>query len=207
MENTENKTLPNCLNCTFAGNLFDLGKEPHHYCQHPTVRGLIEDGELNPIDALMEASGSCELHQHDSHKHQYSFKEKARELTIPLGSDLFEMTKSGIAKESYVPLSFYWANRLLTMDYETDGLCWDDLIKKLSDHKHYRHESINSCLAFFGVSVREFTKNTIRIGFKKSKNQKIISLQHNGLEIRTGVECWGASPDVVYFVIKHGDVI
>ena len=62
MENTENKN-PNCLNCKFAGEPFDLGATTHIYCKHPKNKELIINGVFEPLDTLMEGDWLCALHQ------------------------------------------------------------------------------------------------------------------------------------------------
>ena len=38
----------------------------------------------------------------------------------------------------------------------------------------------------------------------KAVKNRIIKYKHEGIEIRTGNPNWGAEPDKLYFVIKHG---
>ena len=38
----------------------------------------------------------------------------------------------------------------------------------------------------------------------KTDESRILRYEHAGIEIRTGVELWGAEPNKLYFVIKHG---
>lgn len=46
------------------------------------------------------------------------------------------------------------------------------------------------------------------LGYPKSTDtERILKLDHEGIEIRTGNPDWGAVPNRLYFVIKHGKVI
>lgn len=42
---------------------------------------------------------------------------------------------------------------------------------------------------------------------KASDSKRILKLEHNGIEISTGKKEWGAEPNKLYFVIKHGKII
>ena len=43
------------------------------------------------------------------------------------------------------------------------------------------------------------------LGYPKTgDNERILKLEHKGIEIRTGNPDWGAEPNKIYFVIKHG---
>lgn len=45
-------------------------------------------------------------------------------------------------------------------------------------------------------------------GYPKSGDtERILKLEHAGIEVRTGNPEWGAEPDKLYFVIKHGEII
>jgi len=46
------------------------------------------------------------------------------------------------------------------------------------------------------------------LGYPKSNDtERILKLEHKGIEIRTGNPDWGAEPDKLYFVIKHGKIL
>ena len=62
-----------------------------------------------------------------------------------------------------------------------------------------------SVLLFFGVKFKRFTHNVMTLGYPKSTDsEKIKIFEHAGIEIRAGKPEWGAEPDKLYFVIKHG---
>ena len=46
------------------------------------------------------------------------------------------------------------------------------------------------------------------LGYPKSTDrERILTLEHKGIEIRTGNPKWGSEPDKLYFVILHGAII
>ena len=43
------------------------------------------------------------------------------------------------------------------------------------------------------------------LGYPKGTDtERIVEFEHAGIEIRTGNPDWGAEPNKLYFVIKHG---
>jgi len=53
---------------------------------------------------------------------------------------------------------------------------------------------------------KPFTTTTITLGYPKDgDSERTRHYLHAGIEIRTGKPEWGAEPDKLYFVIKHGD--
>jgi hypothetical protein len=52
---------------------------------------------------------------------------------------------------------------------------------------------------------KEFTQNTITLGYPKSTDkERILTFEHKGISIYYGNPEWGAEPNKLYFVIKHG---
>lgn len=61
---------------------------------------------------------------------------------------------------------------------------------------------------FGGSPFAEFDCNVMTLGYPKSTDtDKILKLEHKGIEIRTGNPEWGAEPNKLYFVIMHGDIL
>lgn len=55
---------------------------------------------------------------------------------------------------------------------------------------------------------KKFDFNTMTLGYPKSGDtERILKLEHKGIEIRTGNPDWGAEPGKLYFVILHGKQI
>jgi hypothetical protein len=120
-----------------------------------------------------------------------------KELRLSLKTNWFEMTKSGIKTEDYRELNDYWFNRLVDSIYDEKGR----YNKKTSFFLYDR-------LDYFRFVFKHFNYNTMTLGYPKSTDtERIIKLEHKGIEIRTGNPEWGAEPNKLYFVIKHGNII
>lgn len=109
------------------------------------------------------------------------------------------MTKAGIKKEDYRELSEYWGKRLLL---QSKDINWDtpkDIVDKLCDNYY---NGTNTPI------FKTFTLNIMTLGYPKSTDSdRILNLEHKGIEIGEGNPEWGAIPGKLYFVIKHGEVI
>lgn len=121
-------------------------------------------------------------------------------LQLSLKKKWFEMTKAGIKTEDYREITPYWIKRLtsndidLTIEEIESGLC------ALRDGYSEDHvwEVYGFCLKIFNV-------NTMTLGYpSKDDQERILKLEHAGIEIREGNPEWGAEPGKIYFVIKHG---
>lgn len=127
-------------------------------------------------------------------------------LQISLITKWFEMTKAGIKKEDYRKITPYWCNRFLLFHgksmskrwwkenyFEIDGIFCDI------------EEIVENILLF--CTFKHFNFNVMTLGYPKSNNtDRILKLEHEGIEIRTGNPDWGAEPGKIYFVIKHGEL-
>ena len=104
-------------------------------------------------------------------------------LTLSLKTKWFEMTKAGIKTEDYREINEYWYNRLVnngTFDFQKTKI----------------------------YSFKKFDYNIMTLGYPKSgDSERILKLEHKGIEIRNGNSDWGAEPDKLYFVILHGSVV
>jgi hypothetical protein len=46
------------------------------------------------------------------------------------------------------------------------------------------------------------------LGYPKANdNERILKIEHKGIEVRVGNTEWGAEPNKLYFVILHGAVL
>lgn len=119
-----------------------------------------------------------------------------KNLQLPLKTKWFEMTKAGIKTEDYREINTYWIKRL------TKEFSWDmnKYPLKLNEHKEVANKG--------SLLQKPFGVNTMTLGYPKSTDtERIIKLEHKGIEIRTGNPEWGAEPNKLYFVIKHGNII
>ena len=55
---------------------------------------------------------------------------------------------------------------------------------------------------------KKFDCNIMTLGYPSNDNtERILKLEHKGIEIRTGNPEWGAEPNKLYFVIMHGAIL
>jgi len=114
-------------------------------------------------------------------------------LQLPLKRKWFEMTKAGIKTEDYRELNSYWFCRLCLYD------------GSIMNFKFWEQHDKSDLLLVF---QKPFEVNIMTLGYPKSTDtDRIIKFKHAGIEIRTGNPEWGAEPDKLYFVIKHGERI
>lgn len=119
-----------------------------------------------------------------------------KNLQLSLTKQWFDLTKSGIKTEDYREITPYFAKRFLKYNGEKMSTSfWASLL---------------ICKEFFemffdDISFEKFDLNTMTLGYPKSTDSdRILKLEHKGIEIRTGNPEWGAEPNKLYFVILHG---
>ena len=126
-------------------------------------------------------------------------------LQLSLKTKWFEMTKAGVKTEDYREINDYWCRRLLKLEYELEYDAWLEMIEILSNTKQFDSVGIEENMEFFGVKFKGLDTNTITLGYPSASDKdRILKLEHKGIEIRTGNPEWGAEPNKLYFVIKHG---
>lgn len=119
-----------------------------------------------------------------------------KNLQLSLKKRWFDLTKSGIKTEDYREITPYWATILLTYWGEKKN-------KEFWGTKIVFHGS-NFQLNRMVESIK-FDSNIMTLGYPKSEDsERILKLEHKGIEIRTGKPEWGAEPNKLYFVIMHG---
>ncbi len=117
-------------------------------------------------------------------------------LQLSLREKWFRMTKAGIKTEDYREINSYWIKRL------TSDFSWDmnKYPLKLNEHK----EVLNNG----SMKPKDFICNIMTLGYPKSTDtERILKLEHKGIEIGFGKPEWGAEPNKLYFIIKHGEII
>lgn len=108
-------------------------------------------------------------------------------LQLSLKTKWFEMTKVGIKTEDYREINDYWIKRLC----HEFGSGFDS----------EKRETI------YMAKFKDFSTNIMTLGYPKSySTDRILRIEHKGIEIRTGNPEWGAEPNKMYFVIKHGNI-
>ena len=116
-----------------------------------------------------------------------------KELRLPLKTKWFEMTGPDGKTEDYREITSYWIKRL------TNDFSWDinKYPLKLNEGKNVLNKG--------SMKPKEFTVNAMTLGYPKSTDtSRIKRFEHAGIEIGYGKEEWGAEPNKLYFIIKHG---
>ena len=122
-----------------------------------------------------------------------------KNLQLSLKKQWFEMTKEGIKTEDYREINEYWFKRLV---YN-----WSDVVLGCG-YLHLTEENLKYIIEKRLFGFKDFETNTMTLGYPKSGDtDRILKLEHKGVEIRTGNPEWGAEPDKIYFVIMHGAII
>jgi len=122
-----------------------------------------------------------------------------KNLQLSLKTKWFEMTKAGIKTEDYREINGYWCNKLL-------------LYKGVKRNREFwvgRLQFFNGASTICGNAILEkFNQNIMTLGYPKSTDSdRILKIEHKGIEIREGNPKWGAVAGVKYFVIKHGKIL
>ncbi len=128
-------------------------------------------------------------------------------LQLSLKRIWFDMTNPEDKIEDYRDFNEYWFKRLVfnykhvfryLTGYEWDymeGQSRDAYIKKISKDP----------LKIKMIGFNQYERNIMTLGYPSSGDKDRIKVfQHLGIEIRTGNIEWGAKPNKIYFVIKHG---
>lgn len=126
-----------------------------------------------------------------------------RNLQLSLKKQWFDHTKSRFKPEDYRKITPYFCNKFLLIDGRSMSKKWwyDNFFELRSMQK-----TIISIVA--NTTFKTFQTNIMTLGYPKSTDtNRILRLEHKGIEIRTGRPEWGAEPNKLYFVIKHGGIL
>lgn len=116
------------------------------------------------------------------------------------------MTKAGIKTEDYREITPYWVKRFFNVKNIRNGDV-NDLITYLKNPSYYKN-SERIVFKDMNVSKKNFSTNTMTLGYPKSSDKdRILITEHLDIEIRGGKPEWGAEPNKIYFVIKHGKIV
>jgi len=141
-----------------------------------------------------------------------------KDLRLSLKDKWFEMTKSGIKKEDYREITPYWIKRLFMYPeifevYNNSCIeCKHRLdIANMPACGITKKKSFECTIGQFEWKesyFKTFAHNIMTHGYpSNSETEKILKYKHKGIEIRTGNHEWGAEPNKLYFVIKHGETV
>ncbi len=124
---------------------------------------------------------------------------KMKKLRLSLTGQWFEMTEKGIKREDYREITPYWCARLcLCYGKKHSKRMWKTLLYVCNNDPVLlmSKEFVTFC---------DFDQNEMTKGYPKNTDaERIINLDHLGIKIGYGKEEWGAEPNKLYFVIKHG---
>jgi hypothetical protein len=131
-------------------------------------------------------------------------KRKVTDLRLSLKTKWFEMTKTGIKTEDYREINEYWCNRLTT--WKEGFRTIYDCVQQLKKGQEFVIEKrLNHCFLEPHFFPKTFETTILTLGYPSANDtDRIIQFEHGGIEIRTGNPEWGAEPNKLYFVIKHG---
>ena len=118
-------------------------------------------------------------------------------LQLSLKKQWFDLTKAGIKTEDYREINEYWTKRLTItkIDWDTPKEICEQIV---SDFYNGTYTPL----------FKKFDSNIMTLGYPKSTDsERILKLEHKGIEIRTGNTEWGAEPNKLYFVILHGSFL
>ena len=127
-----------------------------------------------------------------------------KELRLSLKTKWFEMTKAGIKTEDYRELNLYWFNRLVFKK----EMVIKYLQLEVCDKEYFELQLQHICKTEVYrkmIGLKPFETNTMTLGYPKATDtSRIKKYEHLGIEIGYGKEEWGAEPNKLYFIIKHG---
>ncbi len=133
-----------------------------------------------------------------------------KQLRLPLITRWFELTKAGVKTEDYREVNEYWYKKLVNKSNlraikKRQLAFW---VIQLSNQEGLNYTILPDLNEIFKGCFQSFTHNIMTLGYPKSTDtDKILKLEHKGIEIRTGNPELGAEPNKLYFVIKHGEII
>lgn len=117
------------------------------------------------------------------------------------------MIWSGEKKEEYREITPYWATRFLG---ESQAF-WRGYLGYNSNNKRcygFKNQESIDFIVSKCKGFKAFEVNIMTLGYPKSTDtDRILEVEHKGIEIRTGKPEWGAVEGVKYFVLDLGEII
>ena len=122
-------------------------------------------------------------------------------LPLTIKKQWFDLIRSGEKTEEYREIKDFWCRRLLTFGEELEGGVFDEMMGDLA-RPGWRHDGVLDAMGYFGVSFKEYDAIEFRNGYSPTSPRFIAQLK--GIEIKQGIEAWGAEKDKFYFVLTLG---
>ena len=122
-------------------------------------------------------------------------------LQLSLKKQWFDLTASGVKTEDYREINEYWVNRFIIYKASKEAnIELSECIKNVTD--------IEWMNKYMFPLFKNFTSNKMTLGYpSKNDFSRIKEYEHLGIEIGYGKQEWGAEPNKLYFIIKHGKEI
>lgn len=129
------------------------------------------------------------------------------DLEMFLSPKLFDMTNVDtdieFRSEHYIRINIHWYNAFVSNKKELNkyfkGREWQFGKYKIYGIRYVIMNHLNE------IKFHKYEKNIVKFKTRKLIEKPLpLEFEHGGIEIRTGKEEWGAEPNLLYFVIKHG---
>ena len=128
-------------------------------------------------------------------------------LQLSLIEKWFKMTKTGEKTEDYREISPYFCNRFLLQNGKTMSKEWWGKYLHFYKIKSLK-ESLETNCQIHRITFKQFENNIMTLGYPKSTDtDRILKMEHKGIDIGTGTPDWGAVEGKFFFFVKHGSVL
>ena len=123
-------------------------------------------------------------------------------LRLPLKTEFFEMSDPDGKTEDYRDINEYWTKRFIENLSDMEFYEFQELIEALNNPGI---DLISDILEYSNCRFKKFTSNVMTLGYPKSTDfSRIKEFEHLGIEIGYGKPEWGAVPNKLCFIVKHG---
>lgn len=124
-----------------------------------------------------------------------------KNLTLPLTTQWFHLTRDQIKTEDYRDITAYWFKRLV-FDPKNAVEFFGYKYKTLTDQQVV--DIVTDKRKLNIIAFRPFQQNIMTLGYPaKHDTARKLKIDHNGIEIGPGRIEWGAEEKKLYFIIKH----
>ena len=116
------------------------------------------------------------------------------------------MTDAGIKTEDYREITPYWCSRIVLFCGRPMSQKWWERMFEIFQGDVI--DKINNSLENDLYQLKPFDHNIMTLGYPShDQTDRIIKFKHAGIEIGYGNPEWGANPNKLYFIVKHGERI